>query len=249
MALRIAYLILAHKCPAQVVRLVQRLQDPGRTFVIHVDRNSPTAEWNAARSMLSQSNVLWAERVACSWAAFSLVEATLNCITALQTAAIEADFVVLLSGQDYPIKSNEQIESFLASRLRAMPDVLSPLPLPRVELARILPPAHLANPLGREAAAHCARVSGSPFPEESPMTSSVRRFTMVGSAGRRGLYRLLEKFLRDHPEFLAYFRHSLFPDELVFHAILGNSRFPVNPGDHHLHFMRWENPPSPAVFV
>ena len=87
MALRIAYLILAHKSPLQVVRLVQRLQGEDRTFVIHVDLNSPSAEWEMARSVLSQPNVFWANRIACTWGGFSLVEATLSCIEVLRKSA------------------------------------------------------------------------------------------------------------------------------------------------------------------
>ena len=55
------------------------------------------------------SNVLWAKRVDCRWGEFSVIEATLNAVRALTQSGAPFDFAVLLSGQDYPIRSNDYI--------------------------------------------------------------------------------------------------------------------------------------------
>ena len=58
-------------------------------------------------------------------------------------------------------------------------------------------------------------------------------------------------FLRSDPEFLRYFRDAIFPDEMLFHTVLGNSPFQVASGDHHPHFMRWltVHAPSPEMLA
>lgn len=111
MSVRIAYLILAHKAPSHLVRLVTRLQGPECTFVIHLDGKSVGPDWDEACEKLRQPNILWAERIDCEWGDFSLVQATLNAIGKLYASVRPFDFAVLLSGQDYPVKSNGYIES------------------------------------------------------------------------------------------------------------------------------------------
>jgi hypothetical protein len=248
MPLRIAYLILAHKSPPQLIRLVRRLESPGTAFVIHVDRNSAGAEWDSAFAALRQSNVIWAERVACSWGGFSLVQASLNCIEALPAPRASFDFVSLISGQDYPIKPNSYIEDFLDRRRGQCLMYFYRFPYPewqwngyhrlptwRIRVAgkgrRIIPPRfakhlHQKPPLGYHP---CGGSQWWALPGEAIDYAS--------------------NFVRTNPEFVDYYRRALFPDEMMFHTILGNSRFRVESGDHHLHFMKWGTAPSPAILT
>jgi len=131
--LRLAYLILAHKNPGQLIRLIDRLDKrdgPGCTFVVHLDWKSSGTDWAEATCGLQRPNVHWAQRVDCRWGDFTLVQATLNCIRALEETGERFDFVTLLSGQDYPIKSNSQIEVFLKRRLGKCLMYFYPFPYP-----------------------------------------------------------------------------------------------------------------------
>lgn len=248
MPLRLAYLILAHKSPPQLVRLVRRLDGPNRTFVIHVDRNSTGAEWDSAFAVLRQPNVIFAERVACSWADFSLVQAALNCIEALPAAGSSFDFAALLSGQDYPIKPNDYIENFLARRRGECLMYFHRFPYPewqwngyhRLPTWRI----RVAGKGRRIIPARFARRFHQKPPLGYHPCGGSQWWALPGEA-----IEYISNFVRDNHEFVEYYRRALFPDEMMFHTIVGNSRFRVEAGDRHLHFMKWGVAASPAILT
>ena len=61
--MKIAYIILAHKLPAQLVRLVKRLDAPGTHFFIHIDKNSDNEVYKQIVSDLSlMKNVFFLKR-------------------------------------------------------------------------------------------------------------------------------------------------------------------------------------------
>lgn len=105
-----AYIILAHRNPEQLHRLISRLHDNSSTFFIHIDKKVPLA----AFSSLSEfgDKVQYVDRVYSEWASFQLVEATLNGMKAIRAAKQHFDVITLLSGQDYPIKTNNFLDDF-----------------------------------------------------------------------------------------------------------------------------------------
>ena len=113
--LKIAYLILAHAGPQQLARLVATLP-PGSPILIHFDRRADAAVYAQAVQLLSsRDNVRFVKRHACRWAAWGIVAATLTLIDALLDLQIDFDYATLLSGADYPIKSNREINAFLSA--------------------------------------------------------------------------------------------------------------------------------------
>ena len=112
--MQFAYLILAHKNPEQEARLVDRLNGPGASFFIHLDRRAGIdLDRQIASHIRTNPTLTFVKRHPCYWGAFSIVRATLECVKAAVDSAIPFDRAFLLSGQDYPIKSMEQIEAFL----------------------------------------------------------------------------------------------------------------------------------------
>src|SRR6266498_4447774 len=108
--MQIAYIISAYKNPAQLVRLVRRLNHPGHSFLIHVDLNAPAEVYQEMRAPLSGiANVYFLERHVCYWGDFGHVQATLKGIAELYRRAIAFDYVILLTGQDYPLRTNHII--------------------------------------------------------------------------------------------------------------------------------------------
>ncbi len=104
------YLIQAHKSPDQLLRLINRLDDGESFFYIHIDKKS---DFNTFSTILTQPNVnLIEKRVDCIWGDFSQVEATLNLIKEVIKDNREA-YTIFISGQDYPVKSNSYINSYL----------------------------------------------------------------------------------------------------------------------------------------
>ena len=112
-AVRLAYVILAHQLPEQLIRLVRRLDGPDTTFLVHVDRRADDAILAAARAELAQPNVTFLPRIRCHWGTWSIVEATLSGIRHAVHADVRFDYLMLMSGQDYPIKPRAEIETTL----------------------------------------------------------------------------------------------------------------------------------------
>jgi len=128
--MRLAHIVLAHTLPEQLVRLVGRLHDPNDLVLIHVDRRQSLRPFTTALGgLLERPEVRLLPRVRCRWGGFGLVQAALNGIEAALAADARPDYVCLLSGQDYPIKTRSRMVDVLT---RADGHVfLRHFPLPR----------------------------------------------------------------------------------------------------------------------
>lgn len=107
---QISYIILAHKNPHQVCRLIENLCDENVYFYVHIDKN--VSFNNLIRSLTKPDSVKIIDSIACSWGDFSLVEATLRCIEQV-ILDNRKGHTVLLSGQDFPIWNNKRIRAYL----------------------------------------------------------------------------------------------------------------------------------------
>jgi hypothetical protein len=109
--MRIAYLILAHKHPEQLARLVHRLSTEKTSFYIHVDRKTDDeTHAQMVRRLGNLPNVHFLERQRVYLAHFSLVNATIKGLKEILNRDMRFDYIVLLSGQDYPIKPSSSVE-------------------------------------------------------------------------------------------------------------------------------------------
>jgi hypothetical protein len=110
--MHINYIILAHRNPAQVERLVNALRTETTSFYIHIDRNTPQAPFE--RHLKDASNCHFIEtREKGTWGDVGIVKATICALRQLM-ADQRSGYCVLLSGQDYPIKSNQHIAQYFA---------------------------------------------------------------------------------------------------------------------------------------
>ena len=237
--MRIRYIILAHQLPSQVVRLVRRLMTPDAVFYLHWDRRSPDADLNRILSDLDAAcHVEPLRRHACHWGTFSIVAATLEGIAAA-CAGGPFDRLVLLSGQDYPIKSAHAIESFFG----AQPDrsFVHRLPLPKADWPdggwdRIrLKWEHRDG--APEGVLHA--VAGPPrtFPDGLHPHGGAQFWAMTGE-----LARFVHEFSESHPEALAFFEHVFAPDEIYIQSVVASWPRPEDITNDTLHFLEWRRP-------
>jgi hypothetical protein len=109
----VAYLILAHQAPEQLARLVHVLpqESPIR---IHVDRRADAATYGRCVELLAgRPGLEFVPRHICRWGAFGIVAGTIELMRSLIASGASYDHATLLSGADYPIKSNREIAAFL----------------------------------------------------------------------------------------------------------------------------------------
>jgi hypothetical protein len=114
--MKLLYLILAHKEPSQIIRLVKTLSSQQDYVIIHYNKASKLEEYNQLSDAL-QSNqyVFFADRIKTAWGHFSLIQAIISGLKKAQNLELSYDHVIILSGQDYPIKSNSEIKRFLTA--------------------------------------------------------------------------------------------------------------------------------------
>ena len=104
------YLILAHKNPLQLGRMIERLDDGASKFFIHLDAKTPIEPFAAC---LEGAHIRFIDkRERCVWGDFSIVRATIHL---MEAASKEQGVFILMSGQDYPIQSQGYINAFLES--------------------------------------------------------------------------------------------------------------------------------------
>lgn len=106
------YIILAHKSPLHISRLVNRLNHKRCYFYIHIDKNTPIEPFR--KILKSQSNVFFLNedlREPGTWGDLGIVKGTLNAMKNILKDG-RRGYCILLSGQDYPLKPNNFIYNF-----------------------------------------------------------------------------------------------------------------------------------------
>ena len=116
--MQITYLLLVHKSPIQMKRLIEALRYEDACFCIHVDKKSDIKKFN---DVVPQGDGVYYvdddKRVDGRWGDLSMVEAAFETMRLALSLNREGHFV-LLSGQDYPIRSNKYIKEFLSRHER-----------------------------------------------------------------------------------------------------------------------------------
>ena len=111
--MRVAHLIITYTNPLQTERMIRRMQHPAFDFYIHVDKKIDIA---AHLFLAKIPNVyLIKDRVKVIWAGYNTVEATLRSVKEIFGTGREYDYVHLMSGQDYPIKTASHIHDFFVA--------------------------------------------------------------------------------------------------------------------------------------
>ncbi|WP_429382304.1 beta-1,6-N-acetylglucosaminyltransferase [Mucilaginibacter sp. UYCu711] len=101
---------MAHKNAVQIKRLIESLEDGLSHFFLHLDLKSGIKISDIGLN--SYVKVSPVESINSNWGRFELVQATLNAMALIKQQPVKFDRIILLSGQDYPIKSNEYINDF-----------------------------------------------------------------------------------------------------------------------------------------
>jgi Core-2/I-Branching enzyme len=216
----IAYLILAHDNPKQLSRLVKSIKTATSDIYIHIDAKSKIEPFEEE---LTGSGVRFTSRIPVYWADFSQVEATLILIRSALLAG-QYSYLVLLSGTHYPLRTAQEIESFLTGRkaefinCTAMPSAEKNKPISRLTKYTPRPwegrlgwvKAKAYRALGGR---HYKRTLGSmrPFGGSQwwALTSQACQY--------------VDWFARKHPDVTQFFANTHIADEMFFQTLLANS--------------------------
>ncbi len=238
----IAYVISAYKNPEHLGRLIRRLHTGTETtFTVHVDLKTNDDVYDAMRAAVGDLDVVFLQRHACHWGGFGHVRASLKGIRAVLESGRDPDHLILISGQDYPIKSNTYIREFLERGDGRSFFLHFPLPTENWTnggLYRIrrwhwrYRGFHLSLPLRRTLPVGLAPWGGSAY------------WIMSRSA-----LHTVVRFLDENPSYDRFFQHVDIPDELFFQTILLNSAEAERCVDFRLHYTEWSRTPAPAILT
>lgn len=106
-----AFILPVHKQPMLLARILRILESPNHYFFIHVNKRVKEYE-DFQRALADISNVTFVKRINVYHGGISQVYATLIMIDALMKHPVHFDYIHQISGQDYPLRSNEQFDEF-----------------------------------------------------------------------------------------------------------------------------------------
>ncbi|WP_345951607.1 beta-1,6-N-acetylglucosaminyltransferase [Mucilaginibacter sp. PAMB04274] len=216
---KLAHLILAHAYPKQLERLINRLQHADADIYIHLDAKSKIKDF----IHLQCSNVFFVKkRTSVVWGTYSLVQATLDGMYEILHAQRSYSHINLLSAQDYPLKSADEIQRFFQDNTdKSFLD--SPVigegwmdGVHRVEnfnFGDYKFPGHYLLQYAVNFLRIKKRVPAGLIPY-----GRSQWFTITPQCAE-----FMINYLESHPDVKRYFRMSFAPDEFIFQTILGNS--------------------------
>lgn len=113
---RHAYLVIAHKDDMTLRTLLHLLDDARNDIFLHMDAKNENWDKEGCLSTVKQAGCFAIPRISVAWGGYTLIECALNLLEA-STKQGHYNFYHLLSGQDLPIKGQDEIHSFFDAHL------------------------------------------------------------------------------------------------------------------------------------
>lgn len=233
--MHIVYLLIAHKDPHQVIRLVAKLKNENTIIFIHFGKDASNKDYfKLVEEYKDTNDVKFLKRFETKWGK-GIIDPVLEGIHTIIQKKIPCDFLILMSGQDYPLKTNEEIIQFFSENSNF--SFINAVPLPDPEWDINISSRwenyyyNFINPrkskfrrrlnLGLNLILNLfiRIIKGKrKFPENySPYGGSA-----WWCLSREGV-EYLNTFTFENPEFIKFFEHVFIPDEIFFQTVLVNS--------------------------
>jgi Core-2/I-Branching enzyme len=255
------YIISAYKRPDLLIRLVKSLGSS--PISIHIDKKSQIF-YEINRRLGSLSNVTLLPRHVCYWGLFGHVQASIEGMKWFSKTS--CDYAILLTGQCYPLISNDDIENELV--LLGGKSLMETEKFPR--------PGWAHDNGGYK------RVDRFYFSIDQPFYKKISCFDLISrEVGRNELLRRVRgirlwnrrpplglhlyggsgywclskecvdyvlEYIRFHPKIVRFFSSTFVPDEMFFQTILANSHLKNQLISSPVHYMDWsQKKANPAV--
>jgi hypothetical protein len=215
---KIAHLILAHKNPQQLLRLISRLDHPQFDFYIHLDKKTDIRSF---APVFEKKNVFPIHnRTSIYWAGYGTIQAIIN---GFREIPGNYRYINVISGQDFPLRAPEHIYNLLAADHREF-----------ITCETIDGTSSWGNVAPRVRNYHLVnwRIPGKyrlekwankllpprKFPMDHELVGRANWFTLTYPATR-----YLLDFIDAHPELVRYYKYCWGADEFIFSTILYNT--------------------------
>lgn len=234
--MKIAVLILAHKNPEQIKRLVGRLQHPAIKVFIHADKKSSLSKYPFAADISFIK-----KNVAVYWGDFSPIQATLNGMKEISATLSQFDFFILLSGQDYPIKSLEKLLYFLEeNRNKEFINYNSiskegwEKGMPRYQYYHYRKNKNIPGWFFFAGLRAFMKIFGLKRKPPLPIWGGSQWFTISQKA-----FSYILNYIDNNPAYISFMKKCNFTDEMFFQTILLNSPLKDNCINNNLRYIDW----------
>ena len=237
--MKLSYLILAHKNLHHVDRMIKLLQHDHAEFYIHVDAKVETNEIRKYQFYNTPGITIIKKRYRVTWGGYNMVRATISLMKAACKKR-EPGYLILMSGQDFPIKSSGFIYNFLKEDYGREYLEHFPLPDPRWNLNAGLDRIKYywfmdtIGPKGSGILYQMQKdnIEGRKFFEEFTPYGGSQWWCITDECAAYIL-----KFLRQNPIYEEYFEHTFIPDEVFFNTLVLNSPFKINTTNNNLKYI------------
>jgi len=218
--MKIAHLILTHKNPEQLERLIKAMDHPAFDFYVHIDKKTNAAPF---QYLAEKKNIfLIKNRTSIYWAGYGTIQATLNGFGEIPLT--NYDYINVISGQDFPLKSADHIYRYIDQRRDKEFITCDSIKDKWKEAAIRVTDYHLINwriP-GKFRLSRLITKILPPrkFPLDYELVGRANWFTLTPAS----ITYLLD-FLTKNPKVIRFFKYCWGADEFFFATILFNSHF------------------------
>ncbi|NLE24733.1 MAG: beta-1,6-N-acetylglucosaminyltransferase [Clostridiaceae bacterium] len=231
--MKTAYLILTHDNPKHFHRLTNALSSMSSTCFVHVDKKTSIRDYdNGATS----SVYFLQERVKVYRGHFSHIVAILLMIEKALEHPNRYGRFVLISGTDYPLRSQEYIRRFFEENPKT--EFMNITKMPNNSVGKPLSRLYGYNPTPTRPRFYLEIIIRAILKRLHiiPRTRDYQKALgeLVPYAGdewwalTRGACEYIHNFVDKNPKLLNFYKHTRVPDEMFFQTILGNSPFMHN---------------------
>ncbi|MEA5141216.1 beta-1,6-N-acetylglucosaminyltransferase [Arcicella rigui] len=245
--MKIAHLILVHTNPTQFKRLIERLAHPEADIYVHVDSKIDIKPFLVDKNT---DHVFFIKnRISIVWGAYSMVEATISSFREILQSGKKYDYVNLLSGQDYPLRSAEKIHQFYSQNPgKAFMETLSVEREWKEAIPR-LTKYHFTDyrfvGVNTFEALLNAVAPQRKIPNDLIPVGRSQWFTITLEH-----VKYIVEYLDANQNVVNFFKFTWGSDEIVFQTILYNSKYKKDIISDNLMYIDWsEGKPSPKTFT
>ena len=218
MEMKVAFLVLAHRAPAYIRRLVDVLSEQGDTIFIHIDKTVDISSFEKTLSSQHSTHLI-SNRYPITWGGFNMIRAT----NALLESAVtwgSFDYFYLLSGQCFPIKSLPWLKQVLSGGL----DHIDCQPMPQLSK----PLTRLTKRVLNDVKSRALRRLGGKILNLMPVADIQVSLGLLPYAGsqwwclNRDTVEYIREYLQAHPEYDKFMRWTHVPDEMYCQTLVAN---------------------------
>ena len=228
--MKIAYLILTHVHPDHFHRLVNALTSPLNACFVHIDKKTNIKDY---LNVTNPSVYFLEDRVKVYRGHYSHVEAELSLIRHALEHPNGYERLVLLSGTDYPLRSQEYIAEFFQENPTV--EFMSITKMPNLSVGKSLSRLYGYNPTPTRPRFYLEIIIRAILKRLHiiPKTRDYQKILgdLVPYAGdewwalTREACEYIHDFAEKNSKLLRFYEHTSSPQEMFFQTILGNSPF------------------------